>query len=163
MVAAVLTALEDGTIARDYLKRNVARELHALLRKYPSDHALAVQELRDVLVRKFREQHPFAPSGGALDRIQAVLAFLDLSSGKLYLAGTGGARAVAASSQQESGDITPLADVHAVDVRPRGKPGAVPVRGVTVTQLDSGDCRIILGSEGFWCASFPRLLRPLAF
>ena len=148
-----MTALEDGTIAREYLKKNIASELQRLLQKHPADHLLALQELRDVLTKKFRDQHPFAPSGGPLDRIQCVLAFLDLSTGKLYLAGTGGARAVAASSQHDSGVMDTLADVHAVDVRPRGRPGAVPTRGVTVTRLGNGNYRVILGSEGFWCAS----------
>lgn len=150
VVAAVLTALEEGTVARDYLKKNLSRELQRSRQQHPGDPEAALLALRENMLKHFRDKHPFAPSGSALDRVQAVLAFLDLSTGKLYLSGTGGARAVAASSQHEAGGIETLADVHLLDPRPRGRPGAVQLRGVTVTQLGRGRCRVILGSEGFW-------------
>ena len=147
----MLTALEEGAVAREYLKRNLARELQRSMQQNPEDPVAAILGLRDHILKNFRDRHPFAPSGSALDRVQVVFAFLDLATGKLYLSGTGGARAVAASSQQEAGGIETLADVHKLDPRPNGRPGAVQHRGVTVTQLGSGLCRVILGSEGFWC------------
>lgn len=154
VAAAVVTALEEGTVARDYFKKNLARELHKQLEQHPSDPVQAVECLREVMLKRFRDKHPFAPSGSALDRVQAVMAVLDLSTGKLYLTGTGGARAVVASPQPAAGEAAPvtLADVHAVDPRPGGRPGPVQRRGVTVTDLGSGSCKVILGSEGFWYA-----------
>ena len=162
VLAAVLTALEEGTVARDYLKKNLSRELQRSRQQHPGDPVAALLALRENMLKHFRDKHPFAPSGSALDRVQAVLAFLDLSTGKLYLSGTGGARAVAAASQHESGDIETLADVHLLDPRPKGRPGAVQPRGVTVTQLGSGRCRVILGSEGFWYVQSTPMLRGLA-
>ncbi|KAK9848028.1 hypothetical protein WJX84_010696, partial [Apatococcus fuscideae] len=71
VAAAVLTALEDGTVARDYLKKNMARELQKSLQKNTEDPVAALLGLREQMLKNFRDRHPFAPSGSALDRVQA--------------------------------------------------------------------------------------------